>query len=205
MSADLQLLKEKLDRLELSNRRIKRGGIVAFVCMAAIVSIGAQQTPNRTMEANEFVVRDTAGQIRARLFSDKSGPHLALYRPSGEIAAFLDADGLGLAGDKGYGQVELSTTRNGGDLLMQTADEKRVVHLETDSDGASLFLQTQNEHFLASVGRTGTGLEIADQHGFETHLGVTEMKTVRTGESRTTSAASLVMFGKDGSVIWSAP
>lgn len=204
MSADLQLLKEKLDRLELSNRRIKRWGIVAFVCLAAVVSIGAQQTPNRTVEANEFVMRDAAGQIRARLFSDKSGPHFALYHSSGEVAALLDDNSFGLAGEKGIGQVELSTT-HGGDLLLQTADGKQNVHLEADSDGASLFLQGQHEHFLASIGKDGTGLQIVDPQGFETHLGVTEMKTVRTGESHTTSAASLVMFGKDGSVIWSAP
>jgi hypothetical protein len=36
-------------------------------------------------------------------------------------------------------------------------------------------------------------------------VGVTGLQTVDTGESHTTSAAAVTLFGKDGKVLWRAP
>ena len=38
-----------------------------------------------------------------------------------------------------------------------------------------------------------------------TTLGVADLKTVKTGGTSTTSAASVILFGKDGKVLWQAP
>ena len=46
---------------------------------------------------------------------------------------------------------------------------------------------------------------VTDAQGFKAVVGVTETEVISTGESRTTSAAAVTLFGKDGKVIWRAP
>jgi hypothetical protein len=48
-------------------------------------------------------------------------------------------------------------------------------------------------------------VEIRDKEGFQASLGSTNLITERTGEARTTSAASLTLFGKDRKILWKAP
>ena len=68
---------ERLEKLERQNRRMKQAGALAMV-LAAIVLMGqslttrtveAQTSVQRTVEANEFVLKDRNGQQRARLYS----------------------------------------------------------------------------------------------------------------------------------------
>jgi hypothetical protein len=51
----------------------------------------------------------------------------------------------------------------------------------------------------------GPSIEITDQKGFRSTLGNVKLTVERSGEDRFTSASSLVMFDKNGKVIWSAP
>ena len=48
-------------------------------------------------------------------------------------------------------------------------------------------------------------IRILDNEGFEAVLGSTSTVETRTGRTNQTSAASLILFGKDRRVIWSAP
>ena len=48
-------------------------------------------------------------------------------------------------------------------------------------------------------------LSVTDSYGFKTVIGKVGLAIPSTGESRESSAASLVLFDKDGKVIWSAP
>jgi hypothetical protein len=59
-----------------------------------------------------------------------------------------------------------------------------------------------------TVGIIPTGephINLADSRGFRVDLGTTNLVKPATGATEETSAASLVMFGKDGKVLWSAP
>ena len=71
----------------------------------------------------------------------------------------------------------------GGPMAKQNT--KRIVTLKSEEDGPSV--------------------EVFDGRGYTGILGATYMQNPRTGESSTSSAASLHLFGKDGKVIWSAP
>jgi len=51
----------------------------------------------------------------------------------------------------------------------------------------------------------GPSLNLIDKEGFEADLGNSSLVTVKTGEKHQTSAASVVLFGKDRKVLWSAP
>ncbi len=52
---------------------------------------------------------------------------------------------------------------------------------------------------------SGPTIEIEDKQGFQTIIGSTQLETKKTGESHRTSAASIVIFDKNGKVIWKAP
>jgi hypothetical protein len=60
---------------------------------------------------------------------------------------------------------------------------------------------------MASIRANGDGstLTLLDKQGFAAVLGNTGLEITQTGETRKTSAASLVMHGKDGKVLWRAP
>lgn len=62
------MLTTRLERLERASRRSKRAMLVALVGVAAAALLG-QAPPHRpkSLEAEEFVVRDSRGQIRASL------------------------------------------------------------------------------------------------------------------------------------------
>jgi hypothetical protein len=47
-------------------------------------------------------------------------------------------------------------------------------------------------------------IELEDEQGFQTIIGRTDLEAVKTGESRKTSAASMVIIDKEGKVIWKA-
>jgi hypothetical protein len=51
----------------------------------------------------------------------------------------------------------------------------------------------------------GPSLQVIDRGGFQAEIGVSSLATIKTGETRRTSAASVVLFGKEKKVLWSAP
>jgi hypothetical protein len=55
------------------------------------------------------------------------------------------------------------------------------------------------------VERDGPSLSVSDQKGFSSKVGVADLEDARTGETSKTSAASLMIFGKKGKVVWQAP
>lgn len=77
-------------------------------------------------------------------------------------------------------------------------------------DGGSAGVQVQ-EHGDSRIGlfasRGMPGLDLADTAGYETQIGVADVKYPLSGQRLRTSAASIVMLGngKEHHVIWSAP
>jgi hypothetical protein len=75
-------------------------------------------------------------------------------------------------------------------------------------EGGSAGVQIQ-EHASTRIGlfasRGMSGLDLADAAGYETQIGVADLKYPSSGETRRTSAASIGMFGKDKKLIWKAP
>ena len=65
----LDTLKKRLDRLERESRRLKRATLAVIMGATAALLMGqiAPHRPVKTLEAEEFVLRDSRGQIRASL------------------------------------------------------------------------------------------------------------------------------------------
>jgi hypothetical protein len=92
----LENLQDRLLQLEKQNRRFKQLGTIALVIAAVIVEMG-QAPAKKIVEANEFVLRDDGGNMRARLFMTPAGPPmLALYDKKEALKAMLDTNALTL-------------------------------------------------------------------------------------------------------------
>ncbi len=59
--------------------------------------------------------------------------------------------------------------------------------------------------FISSMQDDGPSVRVVDKEGFQTWVGATALVTPKTGAQQQTSAASVILFGKDKKVLWSAP
>jgi hypothetical protein len=183
-------LERKLLSLEEQNRRLKQLGAALLVLVTSLIVMG-QAPSKKTVEANEFILRDDGGNIRARLFvtaknttnmtvpgltepvpvTTNPKPALALYDEKGQVSGVLDDDSVSFF---------KSSVSLGGGILTIGDQTSGVV-----------------------VSRYSVGL--FDEQGFEATLGRRALATPRTGETQMRSAASLVMFDKNKNVVWKAP
>ena len=177
---------ERLEKLEKQNRRLKQAGAVALILAAAVLLMG-QASPNRTVEANRFVLTDRSGNEQGVLMLKPSGPSFML----------LDPNSLATA--------ELSIRGHNPDLILLDANGKVRFTLNAGLDGAELALSPGDARIQAGTLLSETSLQVSDKEGFQATFGTTDLVTPRTGETHKTSAASVVLFDKDGTVLWKAP
>jgi len=110
------LLLERLERLERSNRRLKMCGLVTLLGLAGVSAMGQARPPLPTVEAQEFVVKDASGVVRARLGASQAGAVLSLSHDGGRVS-------LGASGGRGQGAhlaVTDPTGRVKGLLLLES-------------------------------------------------------------------------------------
>lgn len=203
----LEELHDRLLKLEKQNRRFKQLGVAAMIGVAALVVMG-QAPSKKTNEANEFILRDDGGNIRARL---------SMGVPAGAAIGYPAAPQLVLIDEKGKERVQLNGDRFMGGLSLYDQQERaRGQFLESDGFGlgATLMmldeqgqLQTRmkNGEVLAMNKIETKHVDTFDADGYQAILGTADLVIPRTGESHKTSAASLVMFDKNKNVIWKAP
>jgi hypothetical protein len=168
------------------------------------------------LEAKSVTLKDTEGNIRARLFmTEKStaaagevwpnmpltpenknlpvtfnpSPTLALYDLKGKARVYLDGDGNVKAG-----------------IIGVSDSEGPAVGILTAAPGYGGGLSLYNGRGELRLSLEPGHLELSDDDGFQSSLGVEKnLVTVRTGETHQTSAASLILFDKAKNVIWKAP
>lgn len=112
---------------------------------------------------------------------------------------------LNFSGSGGKGQVDLEATGSTGRLMLSGGDGKTFASIEAQKEQARLGVGTAKTYTLMWAREDGASLGAGDGEGFEATLGSTDLLTPSTGETHKTSAASLVLFGKDKKVLWSAP
>jgi len=211
-------LEIRLAKLERQNRRLKRAGLAALVLVGStLLASFTVQGPAKpvavtpTLEAQRFVLKNARGEPRAELTLDndeprldlddaKGHPHILLRvsrgipelalvgsgtRPTVHLYVVGEWSHVALSRPHGKGGILLSTNPTGSGVRLYDADDKPAVELSLTSGGPSL--------------------ELTDTAGFKAVLGTATTKTIGTGESHTTSAAAVTLFGKDGKVIWRAP
>ena len=105
----IPILLERVERLERSNRRLKMCGLVSLVGLAAVGLMGQARPALQTVEAQEFVVKDAGGVVRARLGSSQSGAVLSLSHEGGRanlVASGGRGQGAHLAVSDSAGKVK---------------------------------------------------------------------------------------------------
>lgn len=210
-TATLANIRSRLERLEKQNRRLKQIALGCLALLGAMFLMG-QAHPNRTIEAQAFILKDADGKARAKLGMETGGPTLLLLdakeTPQISVAAG-ERPFVGVSNPNGQQLLALGSFSpelfglmlygkdNGPPLhgiQMGLGVFKGVPHLD-------LHGEVPEEEMFLDPG----GFDLTDKQGFETKIGRTSLETPRTGETHETSAASIVLFGKGSKVLWSAP
>lgn len=106
-NSDLQALSARLDKLETQARRWKLASVILALSSTSLVLIAAKPADRidsavihaRTVEAQDFVVKDEEGQIRARLTwnpqmkKDLNDPATNRNAPLGPVLQFYNGNG----------------------------------------------------------------------------------------------------------------
>lgn len=181
----VETLAERVEKLERQNRKLKGIGATILILAATVVLMG-QAPGTRTVEANEFVLKDSTGKVRGRFSIFGENTHMQLFDANGQLRSFMHVGGLTLYDGSGKARVAIIT---GAD---ETILEVYGPNGETVTVGAS---SVDDE----------AGFLVSDAEGFQTRIGKASLVTPRTGETHRTSAASVLLFDKEKKVLWKAP
>lgn len=210
---ELGALLSRVERLEKQNRRLKQGALIFVIAIASIgVMAQTKQKPStptsgqkskaRTaapapapagptaIEAQAFILKDSNGHVRAELGLTGSTPSLKFKDENGSALVTLalnDTPGgpmLLLSDPQHHASVALSVLEHAGPQLALTGERADVqLHMGVAPDG--------------------TTLELSDKDGFTTSIG--NGVVAKNGQAKQTSAASIVLYGKQRKVLWSVP
>lgn len=208
----LEALAERLERMERENRRLKRVGAVLILGIGALVLM-AQGKPSRVIEAERFVLRDARGKTRAVLGVEDRVTKFSLYDEDGDFRADLGVgpavSTLGLFGKDKGSAVILSEAFPLEASLVFLKDKKMRSIVGVGVVGPALDLGDADGRSRASLKLAADGsptLTLYDEDKKpRTILGHADLVTTRTGTVDRRPASSVVLFDKEGKVIWQAP
>ncbi len=191
-------LQTRIAKLEKENRRFKKIAAVALAGMALLFVMG--QAPSRkTVEANEFVVKDAHGKVRIRLGVDpkNDSADLWLQTAKGDKGASLSDTGMILQQDG----VVRTVIGDSAVTLLNSQGQQNVRLTAADNAERDLFIEG-NTGYLSYL--PGQALEIADSDGYAAAIGSTEVRGAN-GTITHSNAASVVLTDPDKKVLWKAP
>jgi len=221
-TSDWQALTGRVEKLERQNRRLKQAGAVALIIAAAVLLMG-QASTSRTVEANEFVLKDASGKVRAKLsiVGDLGGVNvaqLAFTDPQGNRLMTLRENRLAIESANGQAQINLNLIADNFSILNLIGPDGKHISIGVLSSAGGLGSMPDGPFLSLSANSAGLNarmemeidagmpsLTVSDNEGFQTTVGTALLETTRTGETHKTSAASVVLFDKDKNVIWKAP
>jgi hypothetical protein len=202
-------LRDRVLKLEKQNRRFKQLGVATLIVPALLLVMG-QAPSKKSVEANEFILRDDSGNVRATLSMNAAlaRPELVLRDEQGKARVDLVGSslksapvggGIRILNSEGLPIGQLAAGNDGTARLMLIDTIQKT--LTTLDAGNWLTVDAANSTVRLEPGH----LELLDASGFKATLGTEKLITQDTGETHQTSAASLVMFDKNKNVIWKAP
>ena len=194
----LQALADRVNKLEVQNRRLKLAGL-AVVIMASAVLLMGQARSSRAVEASEFRLIDANGKTRARLAVGVGG---------GPTLTFFDSKDLPVAGIDGGKEPS---------LFLTGWDSAAHILLRITKDSYGLDLADKRPRATLSVSNNSTGLDFWDEYGDpQATMSVDKSSgniTFRNAKGRVssqwidsrTTGTSLVLYDKSEKAVWSAP
>ena len=153
----------------------------------------------KVIEANQFRLVDLEGNCLARLTIEEK-----------QDVSFEEI--LGLSKSAKTSKTYRAVLEMGSDsrTMRMTKDEVEFRAGSTQASLASgnLFLKDKSfiKIYADNMLRGGTSIEISDEEGrTRAVLGSVDLNVIATGEAQKRPESSLVLFGKDGKVVYSAP
>jgi hypothetical protein len=141
---ELEYLNSRLQKVERDNRGMKLAGCLTGLIVAALLLMG-QARPGQKLEAQELVLRDSGGRVRARL-SASPEPHLTLYHAKEQVRA------------------DMSAGAEGGFLALLAASGTRQIGLGNASDVSGLTIHNEQETTAGiSVTKHGPSVELVEK------------------------------------------
>jgi hypothetical protein len=136
----LDMLTERLDRLERENARWKRTGRLVLLGIGAVMVMGQALPKSRTLTTESLVVVDSTGTTRATFAATEGFPVLAFFDGNGKARATLQVqpDGspiLALTNGDGAGGLWLHTMNGKPFLEAVDNDNKNQVGLGLTKQG----------------------------------------------------------------------
>jgi hypothetical protein len=126
-SLELIAMKERVGKLEKQYRRFKQYCCCGLIVLSAVLLMG--QTGKRTVEANEFILRDTSGRMRGLWAMGSGGAQLVLFNENELARAVLDGTTingpiLGLYDSKGLPEIHLQVGVYGPEIALRDQNGK---------------------------------------------------------------------------------
>jgi len=216
---ELAILRDRLDRLERGNRRLRRFGLFAFLGVGILFFMG-QTSPGvvpEVIEAKRFVVKDASGRNLAALGTDRDGaPLLVLTNLDGGLGATLEVTAvrrpaLTLYDRTGNSRAIMSVDSEGSPSLSLTdkTGTPRVGLAVATQGSGGLVLYGDKNTARASLG-LGTSwspyLVFMDDGGnIRTALGHADALPPALTKTFRLADYSMMLLNEKGGMVWSAP
>jgi hypothetical protein len=185
---DLQVILERIGKLEAQNRSLRWGGMVVLAFLSAVILMGQAAPSPRAVEAQRFILKDSDGNVRGWMGTIGKGSELSLgnanAQPMMRLIVSMDSSDLHFFGSR-----------------------KNGMNLGLDSGNPDIFLMGAEGNGGARItfGENGPTLTLEDAKGFSTIVGAVKLEKPANSGSRHRAAASIVLLDKDKNVIWQTP
>jgi hypothetical protein len=181
------ILLERLHQLERSNRRLKMAGLVSLIGLVAIGVMGQARPAPLTVEAQEFVVKDATGVVRARLGASQAAASLTLSHEGGRAT-------LAVSGGRGHG-AHLAISDAAGKikgLLLLNPETVGLYLSPVDATGPP-----RSPRVVFEVLNQGTGgFAFYDRNG---------QTRATFGSSSDDGSSTVIVLDAAGKQVWKAP
>jgi hypothetical protein len=203
---DKHPLEIRIERLERQNRLFRRGIFTCLIALVSVVLMAQTKHPRKAtsattsataaipdkIEAGSFILKDSAGKVRAELSMAGTGPTFKLRDESGIPLVTLSLND--------------GAPRGPMMLLADPQHHASVSVSVLEGMGSQLSLVGERPDIQARIAVTpdGTSLDMSDSEGFTTSIG-NGMQAGKGKQPKKTTAASVTLYGKDRKLLWSTP
>ena len=184
MSSDVptyETLVHRIEKIEQENRRMRRAALALLILPLALVLMAQSQT-TKVVEANEFVLKDVSGHMRARLwFGLKPGKSpttamLDFFDSAGQDLLSLSANGAERSANLNLGglittvpTLTLSASAKGSYASLETGRTFQGINLSADTTNSRIALSGTGDPLKGGVnltdGAEGGSLYVNDTQG----------------------------------------
>jgi len=139
MNEELEVLEQRIRRLESQNRRLKWIGIV-LVVLGLASTVWAQKPRNVAIQAQKFQLRDDAGRLRAELSMLNGDPALRFFGEHEDAESVVDGYSFSIF-KRGGSEANIVASFDSNGLAFEDGRDRQFVVLRVDDENQTGKLQ----------------------------------------------------------------